>query len=58
MNVQAAVFACRLTGFIGILVTLLLYKILEPQGVITGVIASSLWFLLGWHFNKKSIHKK
>ncbi len=52
MNTQAAVFACRFTGFIGILASLLFWKMYGLTGLSLGLAGSLLWFGLGLYFQR------
>ncbi|MDA8354353.1 MAG: hypothetical protein M0Z65_14470 [Firmicutes bacterium] len=49
MNKKAAVFACRFTGFIGLLVSLLFWYMYGLSGLVLGCIGSMVWFGLGWY---------
>ncbi|GGA53310.1 hypothetical protein GCM10007416_28030 [Kroppenstedtia guangzhouensis] len=52
MNTQAAVFACRFTGFIGILASLLFWKMYGITGLSLGLAGSIFWFGLGLYFQR------
>ncbi|PTX51493.1 hypothetical protein C8P63_13325 [Melghirimyces profundicolus] len=52
MNKKAAVFACRFTGFIGILASLFFGKVYGPAGLVLGLIGSMFWFGLAWYFQR------
>lgn len=52
MNTKAAVFACRFTGFIGILASLLFWKMYGLTGLLLGLAGSMFWFGLGRYFQK------
>lgn len=50
MNPKAAVFACHVTGVIGLIAALFLWKIAGTSAFIAGLLGSSFWFGLGWYF--------
>ncbi|WP_188646646.1 hypothetical protein [Marinithermofilum abyssi] len=52
MNTKAAAFACRFTGFVGLLASLLLWKLYGIGGLITGCLLSGFWFILGWYYSR------
>lgn len=52
MNGRAAAFACRITGIAGLFASLLLWKLEGLTGLILGLLASLIWFVLGWRFGK------
>ncbi|SMO73598.1 hypothetical protein [Melghirimyces algeriensis] len=52
MNKKAAIFACRFTGWVGILLSLLFWQIYGPVGLVIGWIGSMLWFGLAWYFQR------
>jgi hypothetical protein len=52
MNVQASVFACRFTGFVGILASLLFWNLYGLAGFAFGFIGSMFWFGLAWYLQR------
>jgi hypothetical protein len=54
MNRRAAAFACHITGIAGLLASLLLWKVEGLAGLTLGLLASLLWFVLGWRFGRPS----
>ncbi|QKG83499.1 hypothetical protein GXN76_02770 [Kroppenstedtia pulmonis] len=53
MNAKASAFACRFTGCIGVIASLLFWKVYGPLGMIIGLIGSLFWFGLGRYVEKK-----
>lgn len=52
MDKKAAVFACRLTGWVGLAVTLFLWQLYGWIGCVIGLVGSLLWFGLGRLFDR------
>ncbi|SFJ46165.1 hypothetical protein [Thermoflavimicrobium dichotomicum] len=57
MHTKAAIFACRVTGGIGMLASLLFLKLYGAVGLIAGLIGSGLWFGLASYLKKSSTQK-
>ncbi|SEM90900.1 hypothetical protein [Lihuaxuella thermophila] len=53
MNVKAAVFACHVTGLVGLAASLFLWKTVGSIGLLAGLIGSGFWFGLGWYFRRQ-----
>ncbi|MDR6225904.1 hypothetical protein [Desmospora profundinema] len=58
MNVSAAVFACRFTGVVGILASLLFWNLYGFAGLVFGLLSSMFWFGLAWHLQRGSKSQK
>jgi hypothetical protein len=53
MNVKAAVFACNVTGIVGLAASLFLWKAVGSSGLLAGLIGSGFWFGLGLYFRRQ-----
>ncbi|MBN2911004.1 hypothetical protein JQC72_16045 [Polycladomyces sp. WAk] len=53
MNRKAAVFACRMTGWVGLAATLFLWQLYGWIGCVIGLAGSLLWFGLGRLFDRR-----
>ncbi|WP_164491808.1 hypothetical protein [Staphylospora marina] len=47
MNRDAAIFACRFTGFAGLAASLFLWKVAGTGSFLAGLVGSACWFVLG-----------
>lgn len=52
MNRKAAMFACRLTGWVGLAATFFLWQLYGWIGCVIGLAGSLLWFELGRLFDR------
>jgi hypothetical protein len=50
VNRNAAVFACRFTGAVGLAASLFLWKVAGFGSFLAGLAGSLFWFLLGRHY--------
>lgn len=54
MNTKAAIFACNVTGLLGLAAALLLWKISGLTGLWIGLLGAAFWFGLGWYFRRQA----
>ncbi|WP_131923873.1 hypothetical protein [Hazenella coriacea] len=54
MNIKAASFACNLTGILGLLASLFLWKVSGTPAFFAGLIGSGVWFGLGYYFKRQT----
>jgi hypothetical protein len=53
VNRNAAVFACRFTGSVGLAASLFLWKVAGFGSFLAGLAGSLFWFLLGRHYGRR-----
>jgi hypothetical protein len=56
MHEQAAIFASRVTGAIGLAASLFLWKVAGLWGLVLGLIGSGFWFWLAFIIKRKGKH--